>query len=201
MAGGCGGGDEGSTGAAATQGTAPATQTQAQPAKPPPADAGGGGDSGQGQSGGSNKAQPSIPEEEAQTSDKSIQEYGSEVTGDEADAVTEAMGTFLAAMASRDFARVCAGLTVASRQQLQQFANAQSGPRGCSGMLARILIPAISAEAKKAINATISRVRVGDGNAFVLFRPDGGKLSYFVMKEEDGTWKAIGLSPGTPFVP
>jgi hypothetical protein len=68
-------------------------------------------------------------------------------------------------------------------------------------LLGTLLTSASSSEAKKAAAATVSRVRINDGTAFVLFQPRGGKPSYFVMKEEDGAWKATSISVGAPLHP
>ena len=151
---------------------------------------------------GSSKHSPSIASEESQAADHSIQNYGSEASGGEKEAVIEAMRSFLRALAGPNYAEVCAGLTAANRRQLAQFAKIKKEPaKGCASLLPTVLVPGASAEAKKAAAGAISRVRIGGGNAFVLFRPAGGKLSYFVMKEEGGQWKSTSLAAGTPLNP
>jgi hypothetical protein len=145
---------------------------------------------------------PSIAEEEAQAGDHSIQSYGTEAKGSEAEAVVAAMRSFFRAMAAPDYANACAGLTSSNREQLAQFAKIKKEPaKGCASQLATVLVPGASPAAKKAAVAKISRVRIGGGNAFILFRPAGGQLSYFVMKEEGGQWKATSLTAGTPLHP
>jgi hypothetical protein len=134
--------------------------------------------------------------------DHSIQEYGSEARGGEKEAAISAMHAFLTAVAGRDYAKVCTSLTSSSRGQLAQLAKLKhETATGCPALLAKLLSPTASSEAKRAARATISRVRVGEGNAFVLFRLPGGTVSYFVMKEEGGSWKATSLSAGTPLHP
>jgi hypothetical protein len=151
---------------------------------------------------GSTQARPSIAAEEEHGGDHSIQNYGSEAEGDEKAEVTAAMLAFFRAMAAPDYAKLCAGLTSSNRAQLQQFSKLKhEGSSSCASLLPTLLTPSSSAEAKKAAAATIAKVRVGEGNAFVLFRPPGGKLSYFVMKEEDGAWRATSLAPGAPLHP
>jgi hypothetical protein len=148
------------------------------------------------------KPQPSIAEEEAEPGDHSVQEYGTEAEGTEAEEVVAAMRAFFAALAAAHYDKLCTTIAGSTRAQLEQFSQAAAKvTRRCPALLAKLLAPAAAAEARKAAKATISKVRIGEGNAFVLFRPPGGKLSYFVMKEEDGTWKATGLSAGTPLVP
>lgn len=159
-------------------------------------------DSAPGRSGHPSEAsRPSIAEEEEQAGDQSIQEYGAEAAGGEREAVAAAARSFFGALADSDYAKVCAGLTSANRGQLQQYLKLGGGEvASCAAVLAKILsVP--SSEASKAARATVSRVRIADGNAFILFRPAGGKLSYFVMKDEDGAWKATSIAPGTPLSP
>lgn len=67
--------------------------------------------------------------------------------------------------------------------------------------LKTLLTAAAATEARRAAEAAVTSVRIKGGTAFVLFRPKGGVPSYFVMKEEGGGWKAIGLAPGTPIDP
>jgi hypothetical protein len=105
------------------------------------------------------------------------------------------MRDFVRAMADRDYPAVCAGLLAKVRAGLTK-----SG-QTCSQALERF--PAGSgAEARSAANGTVTAVRIGSGNAFVLFRPAGSRaLNYFVMTVEDGRWKSLGLSTGVPIEP
>jgi hypothetical protein len=104
-------------------------------------------------------------------------------------------------METGDYARVCADLTAANRKQLQSFGAGKGGSGGCTAALKALLDPAVAAEARKAADAAVTSVRIKGGTAFVLFTPKGGMRSYFVMKEEGGGWKAIGLAPATPVNP
>lgn len=176
VAGGCGGGSDSSS---ATAAGAADTATAAESARP-----------------------PAIAREESEAADKSIQRYGSEADGDEKAAVVAAMRSFFRALAKPDYAKLCAGLSASNREQLQQLLELKhEGPADCPSVLPKLLVPGPSPEARKAAAAAIGRVRIGDGSAFVLFKPAGGKLSYFVLQEEDGSWKATGLSAGTPLSP
>jgi hypothetical protein len=112
------------------------------------------------------------------------------------------MHSFLHALGAHDYAGVCAGLAASNLKQLAQIRQYQhQGPASCGSQLNTFLTTAAAAEAKAALAGQISKVRIGKGNAFVLFRPQGGKVSYFVMKEEGGAWKATSLAPGTPLYP
>jgi hypothetical protein len=114
--------------------------------------------------------------------------------------VVAAAHSFFTAMATHDYARLCAGLGVSNREQLAAFVKGKSSG-GCVAALKTLLTATAATEGRKAAEAVVTSVRVKGGTAFVLFRPKGGVPSYFVMKEEGGGWKAIGLAPGTPIDP
>ena len=127
--------------------------------------------------------------------DNSIESYGSDVQGAEKAAAVSAMHSFDLAVASRDYAGVCSGLSGRIRAGLVQPG------KTCPELLESILIIRPSV-ARGSANGVVTHVRVGGGNAFVLFRPPGGsQLDYFAMKLEDGKWKALGLTVGTPVNP
>jgi hypothetical protein len=132
----------------------------------------------------------------------SITGYGAAAHGSGKAAVTAAAHSFFTAMARGDYAGVCAGLAASNRKQIAQFAKLRhEAATGCAASLAGLLSPAAAAEARKAAEATIGKVRIKGGTAFVIFRPKGGVPSYFVMRKEGGGWKAISLAPGTPIDP
>jgi hypothetical protein len=105
------------------------------------------------------------------------------------------MRSFVLAIAERDFPTVCAGLSSRIRDGLSQ------SNKKCPELLeSLVIIP--PAEARASANGTVTHVRAGGGNAFVLFRPAGAsKLNYFVLALEDGSWKSLGLTIGTPLDP
>jgi len=132
----------------------------------------------------------------------SIEGYGSEAGGAARRGVAVATHSFLTAIATHGYARVCAGLTASNRRQLAEFARLKGdGAKGCAEGVSRLLAPAAAKEAEKSAEARIDKVRIKGGTAFALFRPPGGVPSYFVMKKEAGAWKAISLSTGTPVIP
>jgi hypothetical protein len=195
---GCGGGSDSSSPSTASGAQETTGATNASPQAKPQAQA---AKQGQGSAPATPKPKPSIAQEEEAPGDHSIQEYGSEAAGSEKEDVLTAMHSFLTAMAAGQHAKVCAGLLASARAQLVQLANAQGKGGSCTVTLAKLLNPSVAAEASRAAKGTIGRVRVGEGNALVLFRPQGGKLSYFVMKEEDGAWKATSVALGAPLYP
>lgn len=131
-----------------------------------------------------------------------ITEYGAAAEGSGKAAVIAAAHSFFTAIATHDYAALCAGLAASNREQLAAFAKGEGGPGGCAAALKKLLGSAAAAtEAREAAAAPITSVRIKGATAFVLFTPKGGSASYFVMKEEGGRWKAISLEPGAPLNP
>jgi len=134
--------------------------------------------------------------------DDSIQTYGEAVEGAEGEEIIAAMRSFFTALATLDYPGVCAGLTEANRESLQMFLKAKGNPGGsCEDVLEKLLLVQAAPEARRAANGSVLEARTEDDTAFVLFTPEGGEPSYFVMKEEGGAWRSTGLSTGTPFNP
>ena len=133
--------------------------------------------------------------------DNSIQTYGSAATSTEKAALADSALSFFRALAASDYAKVCAGLIGANRQQLQAFKLKGRQGSGCATALKTLVPPTAAAEARKAASGAVTGVRIKGDTAFVLFRPSGGPESYFVMKRENGEWKAISLAPGAPLNP
>jgi hypothetical protein len=134
--------------------------------------------------------------------DDSIQTYGEVAEEEEEEEIVSTMRAFFRALADLDYAAVCDGITAANRQAFQRFLKVQEKEGSCETVLEGLLQKAAAPEARRAANGVVYQVRVEDDNAFVLFTPEGGKASYFVMmQEDDGSWKATGISAGTPFDP
>jgi hypothetical protein len=132
--------------------------------------------------------------------DNSIQTFGDEAEGDEKDVVVNAMRSFLRALAASEYQKVCDGLTSANLKQLEIYLKLKKEQGDCADVLSKILIGGTD-EAKRAANGAVYQVRIEGENAFVLFTPEGGTASYFVMKQENGEWKSTTVSTGTPFDP
>jgi hypothetical protein len=130
----------------------------------------------------------------------SITGYGAAAEGSGKVAVTAAAHSFFTAMATRDYAGLCSDLAAANRRQLRVLLKGQASG-GCPSILKTLLDPAAATEAQKAAEAPVTSVRIKGDTAFAIFTPKGGVPSYFVMKEEGGGWKAVGLAPGTPVDP
>lgn len=130
-----------------------------------------------------------------QTGDNSIETYGEDAAGSEKAAIVGAMRSFILAIAARDYAAVCDGLATKLRTGLVQ------GGKQCPEVL-EPLLTVRPATARQAADGEVTHVRIGGGNAFVLFHPPGSvRLNYVAMTLEDGAWKSLGLTVGTPLEP
>jgi hypothetical protein len=133
--------------------------------------------------------------------DDSIQTFGDEAESSEEEEIVAAMGSFLRAMASDDYPAICAGISAANREQLEQLVKLKKeGPTDCPSLLKTLLVGP-NTEAQKAAEGTVYEVRVEGENAFILFTPRDGTASYFVMKRDPDGWKSTSIGAGTPFDP
>jgi hypothetical protein len=148
-------------------------------------------------------APPAEPEEfkAPKGGDDSIQTYGEVADDSETEEIILAMRSFFSALATLDYPAICEGLTEANRESLTLYLKAKKQEGGCEEVLIQLLLPQAAPEARKAANGSVLEVRVEDETAFVMFTPEDGVASYFVMKGEEGGWKATGLASGTPFDP
>ncbi len=192
---GCGSGSSATTSTspeAATQPGAGSTSTTGSGAQPPTQAA------AQGGQGSSTTAPGYYP---SSGGDKSIQTYGSAADSAQKTAIAAAAFSFFRSLASHDYAKVCSGLSASNREQLQNYLKlGKAKAKSCPALLTTLLRSG-APEALKATAGTLDAVRVKGDTAFVIFRPKGGKASYFVMKREAGAWKAISLAPGSPLYP
>lgn len=131
--------------------------------------------------------------------DKSILDFGAEAEAEEAKAILSARRAFLRAMASSGYKNLCGDLAAKARMQLRQLLRIQHKAGGCETAARRLLSDAAAPEARKALRAPVSRVRVRGAKAFVVFRPPGGKLSYFLLAKEEGAWRSLSLSAGVQY--
>lgn len=189
LAAGCGSGSS-STSSTASSST-PATQsTPAAPTQP------GAATTLTRSTGGERSAPPT-----STSGDNSIQTYGSAASVAEGHAISSAAFSFFHALASSDYKTVCADLSAADRQRLLGSVKVgHSKISSCSKLLANLHFGG-TAESRAAAAGTLSAVRVGGDDAFVLFQPKGGKPRYYVMKREGGIWRPVSLVPGVPLNP
>lgn len=141
--------------------------------------------------------------EEAETGDQSIQTYGSEPDEGESDEVVAAMRSFVKAMGAGDFGAVCEAFSSQMKKQLEAFLGAQRQKiaDSCPGVLEKLIPKVERRKARRVLDGVVTRVRVKDDTAFVLVKPSGEKVSYFVLAREDGRWKATSTALGVPLIP
>lgn len=137
----------------------------------------------------------------SQTPENSIKTYGSSASASEKAALSAAAFSFFRAMAASDYAKLCAGLSASNRKELEAFDKAKHEQLACPVLLKALISTRGAPEARKAAAGRLISVRVKGPTAFVVFKPRGGVPSYFVLKREGSTWKAISLEPGTPLNP
>jgi hypothetical protein len=131
----------------------------------------------------------------------SFQTYGSTANSAQKVALSAGAFSFFRALAASDYIKVCSDLSSSNRLELQALLKGKNKKGGGCAAVLPTLLHSVGPEARKACEGTLSAVRVKGDTAFVLFRPRGGKPSYFVLRREAGTWKALGLAPGTPLNP
>jgi hypothetical protein len=136
--------------------------------------------------------------------DNSVKTFGREMEGRVAEEVVTAMRSFLEAVAVADHRRICAGLSQEAIEEVEGLVSGRPGPGKCSAGLSAIMAPRqnVEGEVRSAAEGVIYQVRVEDETAFILFTPRRrGVPSFFVMRREDGDWKATGVSAGSPINP
>ncbi len=122
--------------------------------------------------------------------EKSVENFGAEAEGSDRQAVLTAEQAYLTALASRDYTAACSHMTVQTQKSLQQVVVKRLRSEGCPAILPKLLSPTAPAVARQQANGKISKVRVDDDRAFVIFRAPGAKLYVFTMQREDDAWKA-----------
>jgi hypothetical protein len=114
------------------------------------------------------------------------------------------MQSFMRALAAGDYAKVCAGLNSQTREGFERFAARapQVQGKGCAALLGSSAVSQNAEEARRAANGTVTQVRIGGGEAYVIFRPGAdGSLSYLIMRREGSAWKADSLGTGQLLYP
>ncbi|HVC08283.1 MAG TPA: hypothetical protein VND98_11970 [Solirubrobacterales bacterium] len=117
--------------------------------------------------------------------------------------MTAAAHAYFVAVAARDYTKVCDDISGNGRLQIKGFLKSEhsqvKGSSGCAGALKTLfLTPLDSATASEAMRGTVSAVRVKGDTAIVLLRPAGRPPSYFMMKREEGAWRAVSLIAAIP---
>jgi len=213
---GCGSGSDSTTGngvtsgsAGASESTAPSSGAGSQHKRPSPqhSSSGGGGNAGSGSDSshpqGEAEEVTEAHEEEASSADQSIQEFGAEAEEDERNEVVDALLAFVRAMGKGDYHTVCDDLNAKVAQELANFGKMQKSreAKTCPELLEQVVPHPEAERAKHLLEGVVTKVRVKEGDAFVLLKPAGEKLSYFVLTHEGEEWKLNSIALGAPLVP
>jgi hypothetical protein len=131
---------------------------------------------------------------------RSLQTFGSSAEGEPEAEVLAAFRGYLKDVATGNFAGICHTLTDANLQQLKEYVAKAGKEDSCPALLAELLASQAQ-PARDAAAGEIGQVRLKGTDAIVLFTPRGGKPSWFTMTKEDGRWRVISLTAGTPLDP
>lgn len=184
---GCGGGGGAST-------TAPAPiSTPTGPSTSP-------GGSSQPGSGGHPQAESGARGHSEAGGEKSIEDYGSEASGSDREALLAAFHGYLGALAARDYPAACSHLAASVQRSLEQLVTKQLKARGCPAILPKLLAPTAFAIAREQANGRVTKLRVRGSRAFVVYHAPGAKLYMLTMTREAGGWRAA-LVAGSVLVP
>jgi hypothetical protein len=126
--------------------------------------------------------------------EESVEEFGSEASGSERDAILGAEQGYLAALAGKDFASACSYLSGQARRSLSQLLTPAAKGKGCAATLPALLSSSAPATASQQAGGKITKVRVQGDRAFVLFGAPGAKLYVFTLGREGGEWKATTIA-------
>jgi hypothetical protein len=143
---------------------------------------------------GSKAAAPGVPTTKG--GDNSIQTWGLEASSTERASATAVVQAFLDARTRADWANACSYLAAKQRTMFERLARGKSGNAACAegmGLLAAH-VPA-SAFAHEAEILEVLSLRVGGGNAFLIYSRPGGKVYATALGSEDGAWKVISVGP------
>jgi hypothetical protein len=145
---------------------------------------------------GSKAAAPGVPTSKG--GDNSVQRYGLEAGSEERAEAAAALQEFLDARAAANWARACSLLAAQQRQMFEQLGKRsnEGGSTSCAEVMAAFAtgVPQ-SAFAEEAEIADVLSLRVGEGNAFLIYtRPDGEVYTTAVVRE-DGAWKIVSVGP------
>jgi hypothetical protein len=127
--------------------------------------------------------------EEHKGGEASIEEFGSEASGSDREAILAVFTDYMNAIAGKDYGTACSYLATNVQEGLEQLAGGASKGEGCTAILPKLLAPTAPQIAREQANGTITKVRVEGDRAFIVFKAPGAKLYQLTMVREDGEWK------------
>jgi hypothetical protein len=132
---------------------------------------------------------PPSTAEEHKGGEASIEEFGSEASGVEREAIEGAFSGYLKAVGAKDYPTACSHLSAAVQSSLEQLVVKQLKGKGCAAILPKLLSPTAPQTAREQAKGQIAKVRAQGDRGFVVFRAPGAKLYQQTMVREGGEWK------------
>jgi len=134
---------------------------------------------------------------EAKGGDNSIQQFGSEASGDEFSQAAIALHGYLDARAAGAWAAACSYMADGVTAQLSQMSGAgkQGGHLSCAKILAALSGGLPPAALHEVAEADVGSLRIEGERAFVLFHGAHGVDYFMPMVREGGEWKVAALAP------
>jgi len=209
----CGGGDDSTSGTAASQ--AQATGPTSKTGSTGPASKGGASNTGsqgkqaEDQPEGGNAAEftpkqhqdngGGAAQYQVKGGDNSVQEFGQEAGGADFEAAATALHNFLDARAEGNWAAACQYMSKSTVESFERLAaQSKSSDMSCGAILAQITNPAAKQSlVEEAAKADIGSLRTEGDRAFLIYTAGGKTILAMSMANEGGQWKVAGLV-GTP---
>jgi hypothetical protein len=209
----CGGGEDSTSGTAASQGqgqggTSSKTGSTGSAAKKGASNGGSQGKQGRSQPGGN--AAGFTPKQhqdsgggaaqyQVKGGDNSVQEFGQEAGTSEFEAAATALHDFLDARAEGNWAAACQYMSKSTTESLAQLAaRTKSSDKSCAAILAQITNPAAKQSmVEEAARADIGSLRTEGDRAFLIYTAGSKTIFAMPMANEGGKWKVASLA-GTP---
>jgi hypothetical protein len=141
---------------------------------------------------GSRQKQP--PAHHFRGGEKDIEEFGSEATGSESEAVVAVEQGYLSAIVKGDYRSACSLLFSALRKQILALTREATGAITCPRVLPHILVGDAARVAAQQLSGTIVKVRVEGDRGFVVFHAPGARLFVFPLAREDGSWRVTAIT-------
>lgn len=209
----CGGGDDSTSGTAASRdratGPTSTTGSTGPASKGGASDSGSQGKQGEGQPEGGNAADftpkqhqdsgGGAAQYQVKGGDNSVQEFGQEAGSSDFEAAATALHNFLDARAEGNWAAACQYMSKSTVESFEQLATrTQSADTSCGAILAQITNPnAQQSLREEAAKADIGSLRTEGDQAFLIYTAGSETILAMPMAHEGGKWKVASLA-GTP---
>jgi len=148
---------------------------------------------------GSRRAAPGVPVSKG--GDNSIQTWGTEASASEREEVTRILRAFYDARAAGDWARACTYLASRQKAEFASFVRGRGGNAACAEAMRGLAsqVPASAFDKEARIDYVLS-LRVGEGNAFLIYtRPGEAQVYANAFADEGGTWKVVSVGPSVVY--